>query len=128
MSRAEIETVNQEFVKAFSNQDAKAFASLYAQDAKLLPPGAPLIEGRAGIEAFGQQMFANGVRGLELETLDVLEADGLVVDVGRYTMTIQSPGGDLMRDVGKYVAVFRRQADGGLKVVVDTFNSDTPTP
>jgi ketosteroid isomerase-like protein len=71
-------------------------------------------------------MFASGARGLELNTLDVLEADDLAVEVGRYTMTIQPPGGDVMRDVGKYVAVWRRQADGGLKLVVDTFNSDSP--
>lgn len=126
MSRAGIETLNQEFGKAFSNQDARAVAGFYAQDAKLLAPGAPLIDGQAGIEAFLQQMFASGARGLELNTLDVLEADDLAVEVGRYMMTIQPPGGDVMRDVGKYVAVWRRQADGGLKLVVDTFNSDSP--
>jgi uncharacterized protein (TIGR02246 family) len=126
MSRAGIETLNQEFGKAFSNQDARAVVGFYAQDAKLLAPGAPLIDGQAGIEAFLQQMFASGARGLELNTLDVLEADDLAVEVGRYTMTIQPPGGDVMRDVGKYVAVWRRQADGGLKLVVDTFNSDSP--
>ena len=29
-------------------------------------------------------------------------------------------------DAGKYVAIYRRQSDGSLKLIVDTFNYDTP--
>ena len=110
------------FSKAVANKDAVGIGNFYSERAKLLPPGAPLVEGRAGIQAFVEQLFAAGLSGLDLETIDVLEGGDLVVDVGRYTMSFTPEGSDH----GKYIAVYRRQADGGLTIVADTFNSDSP--
>jgi ketosteroid isomerase-like protein len=126
MSRAEIEGRAEDFSKVFATHDAAAMAAFYTADAKFLAPNVPMIEGRAGIEAFGKEMFAAGGQSLELQTLDVLEGGDLEVEVGRYTMGIQPPGGDPMVDNGKYVAVWRRDAEGGLRMAVDTFNSDAP--
>ena len=42
-------------------------------------------------------------------------------------MGIEPPGADPIQHVGKYVAVYRRQSDGSLKLIVDTFNSDAET-
>jgi ketosteroid isomerase-like protein len=126
MSRAEIEGLAEDFSKAVANHDAAAMAGFYTADAKFLPPNVPMIVGPAGIEAFGQEMFAAGAQSLRLETMDVLDGGDLEVEVGRYTMGIQPPGSDPMVDNGKYVAVWRRDADGNLKMAVDTFNSDAP--
>jgi|SRR5437016_4169756 len=127
-TRTEIEALATEFAKAFNNQDATELASFYTADCKFLPPNLPLIEGRAGVEELCRQMFDMGCRSLDLETTDVLQAGDLVVEVGRYTMTIQPPGGDPVQDVGKYLDVRRRQSDGGLRIVLDTFTSDLPAP
>jgi ketosteroid isomerase-like protein len=40
------------WVKAYNGGDAKAVAALYAEDALLLPPGAPGVSGRTAILAF----------------------------------------------------------------------------
>ena len=42
----------QSWVKAYNGGDAKAVAALYAEDALLLPPGAPGVRGRAAILEF----------------------------------------------------------------------------
>jgi ketosteroid isomerase-like protein len=126
MSRAEIEGRAEDFSKVFATHDAAAMAAFYTADAKFLAPNAPMIESRAGIEAFGKEMFAAGGQSLKLETTDVLEGGDLEIEVGRYTMGIQPPGADSMVDNGKYVAVWRRDTDGKLKMVVDTFNTDAP--
>jgi ketosteroid isomerase-like protein len=127
MSRQqEIDEFDDGFCKAFANQDPVALASFYTEDAKLLPPNAPLVEGRKGVEGFAADMFAAGAQALELDTVDVIEGGDLAVGTGKYTMTIQPPGGDPIQDVGKYIAVYQRQADGGLKLVRDTFNGDAP--
>jgi len=123
----EIRDFDDEFCKAFANQDPAALASFYTEDVKLLPPNAPLVEGRKGVEAFAAEMFAAGAQALELDTVDVIEGGDLAVGTGKYKMTIQPPGGDLIHDVGKYIAVYQRQAQGGLKLVRDTFNGDAPT-
>ena len=127
-TRAEIEALATEFSKAFNNQDAVELATFYTEDCKMLPPNLPLVEGRAGVEAFCRQMIEGGCRSLDLETTDVLESGELIVEVGRYTMTIQPPGGDPAQDVGKYLDVRRRQSDGSLKIAIDTFTSDLPAP
>src|SRR5579864_5977551 len=126
MSRTEIETSVTDFVKAFNNHDAAGLGEFYTEDARMLPPDAPLIVGRAGIEAMVKEMFAAGCQSLDLEPIDVHESCDMAVDVGRYTLTIQPPGAELVQEVGKYVAVYRRQPDGGMKLIVDTFNRDQP--
>ena len=83
MSRAEIEGRAEDFSKVFANHDAAAMAAFYTADAKFLAPNAPMIEGRAGIEAFGKEMFAAGGQSLKLETVDVLGGGDLEIEVGR---------------------------------------------
>lgn len=123
-TRDEISELLIGFCKAVANQDTAGVGDYYATDARLLPPGAPLIEGRAGIESYLGELFAAGFRSLELDTVDVLEDGGLAVEVGRFTMGFDPSA----TEVGKYIAVYRRQSDGTLKIVADTFNSDTPAP
>jgi uncharacterized protein (TIGR02246 family) len=122
--RDEVEAVDAEFSKHFDNQDSASVASMYAADAKLLPPGSPLVEGRDAIRAFVDQMFAAGARSLRLNTMDVIDAGDYAIEVGNFVMGIEPPGADPIQEVGKYVAIFGRQADGSLKLVVDTFNMD----
>ena len=85
------------------------------------PPNAPMIEGRAGVQGFIEQMFAAGMSSFHLETVDVLEGGQLAVEIGRFTMGF----GDV-KVVGKETGVWSRQSDGLLKMVADTFNLDAP--
>ena len=125
-TRDQVEAINTGFSKAVANHDAAAIASNYTEDARMLPPNAPMIQGRAGIQEMFQTFIDGGVQSLELESIDVLEDGALVVDVGRWALAMQPPGADPIQDTGKYVVVLRRQSDGGLKIAVDTFNSDNP--
>jgi ketosteroid isomerase-like protein len=83
-----------------------------------------MVEGRAAIQSAQQRMIEGGVQALRLDIVDVIEAGDLAVEIGRYTLTIQLPHGGPVTDKGKSVVVWRRQKDGALKIVVDTFNSD----
>ena len=125
--RDEVEALNSEFSKAASNQDLDGVMDLYAPDAWLLPPNAPLMKGKDGIRGFFQAMLDAGVRGVDLESLSVEGNDDFAVDIGRYRLTIEPPGGDPMIDEGKYIVVLKRQSDGKLRLTYDTFNSDQPS-
>jgi ketosteroid isomerase-like protein len=48
---------------------------------------------------------------------------------GRYDITIAPrAGGEAMDDIGKYITVYQRQADGSWKIARDIWNSDRPLP
>jgi ketosteroid isomerase-like protein len=123
-TRAEIEMLTAKFSKAVTNKDFAALGSFYEERARLLAPGVPMVEGRAAIQAAQQSMIEGGVQALRLDVIDVIEAGDLAIEIGRYTLTIQPPGGESVIDNGKSVVVWRRQKDGALKIAVDTFNTD----
>lgn len=115
-SRKAIEAAVQRYVEASNQGDAEALASLYADDAVLLPPDHEPVRGRAAIGEFWRQGTDEG---LEVSTLTV-EVDGnLGYLVGRYNLpaTDEEPA-----DSGKYVMCLKRQRDGAWKLTADIWN------
>lgn len=115
-SKRAIEAAVQRYVEASNQGDADALASLYADDAVLLPPDHEPVRGRAAIGDFWRQGTDEG---LEVTTLTV-EVDGdLGYLVGRYHLpaTDEEPA-----DSGKYVMCLKRQRDGAWKVTADIWN------
>lgn len=49
--KAEIEAANAKWVEFFNKGDFAGIASLYADDAVALPPGLPMVKGKAAIGA-----------------------------------------------------------------------------
>jgi uncharacterized protein (TIGR02246 family) len=128
MTVAEVNAVAQAFHDGVANQDAGALASLYAEDAKFLPPNMEPSEGRAAIEAAMRQLLDMGARSLDVEPLDVRQAGDVTIEYGRYTLGIEPEGAGTTTDVGKYVVVHEAQGDGSTKIVLDIFNSNSPPP
>jgi uncharacterized protein (TIGR02246 family) len=115
--RDELDAINAGFGEAFATQDAERLAAFYADDARLLFDGQPVIRGRTAIDAALRDMVADGPANLRFVTDEVVADGSLIVDVGR----IISPIGQ-----SKYVVVYQRQADGSLRVIVDAASSDGP--
>ncbi len=109
---------------------AKSAASLvkafYAPDAVLMPPNHPIVEGRANIQGFLQALIDSGLTSIKLDTTTIAGAGDLAYGRGRYSLTISPPSGTPVQDAGKYVVVYRRQANGAWRAVTDIFNSDQP--
>jgi uncharacterized protein (TIGR02246 family) len=123
MSRTDVDALNATMIQGVEKGDASMMASVYAPDARLLPPGHPRVTGRE-IEAYWQGMLDLGITGARLETVDLLERDDVAVEEGRYEI---HAGTDVI-DEGKYVVVHRRQPDGSWRIGLDVFNSDRPAP
>jgi ketosteroid isomerase-like protein len=126
MTVSEVNTVAQAFHDGVANRDAAALASLYAENAKFMPPGMGPCEGQAQTQSAMQLLLDMGARSLDLEPLEVREADNLTIEYGRYTLGIEPEGGEAVTDVGKYLVIHERQADGSTKIAYDIFNSNTP--
>ncbi len=98
----------------------------YAEDARVLPPHAPPVQGRGQIRELFREMIEAGLDDVTRETRPLYVAGDLGYGVGIYTCATCQPRRKPIRDTGKYVLVYRRQADGAWKVVVDMFSSDLP--
>ena len=74
---------NRKFISAFHQGDAQRIAELYTSDAKLLPPGSPLVAGRSAIEDFWGDILQKGLSRLELKTLELEQLGHTAIEIGR---------------------------------------------
>ena len=128
MVQQAIKDTNARFVEAFNRGDMASVAAVYTEDAKLLPPNGQMISGRQGIQEFWNGARQMGVRDPILETVAVEHSGDLAYEIGAYTLKIQPEGGQATTDRGKYVVVWKRQADGSWKWAVDIWNTNSPLP
>ena len=120
--KADIEKANQEWMSAVKNQDASAVAGMYAEDASILPPNAPAIQGREGVKNFFSGAMGAGIKDIRLVTEAVDGNSEIAIEKGTYEM--MSDGGKVV-DKGKYL-VHWRNVDGKWMFQQDIFNSDLP--
>lgn len=128
--RAAIESVNARFANAMKAGDATALAGLYTDDALLMAPTTPQLQGRAAIaNVFGEWFTQMKITDFALTAGDVIPAGDYAVETGAYSMTMQLKGEAApVTDKGKYIVVWKRGADGSWKLHRDVWNSDLPVP
>lgn len=79
------------------NREFDALDNIYTADARVLPPGADLIEGLPNIRLFWQQAIVGlGVREAKLTTVDAEPVGDSIIEIGR---------GDLTLDKGQILSV-----------------------
>lgn len=116
------------WVKAFNSGDAKAVTALYAEDAILLPPGAPGAKGHAAILAFIAKEIANSKEAGAVFNVDPKTDAGVSGNMGwesgTYTVTVKGA----TVEAGKFLSVSRKKGSKWL-YIRDTWNADTaPAP
>ncbi len=123
----QIEAVNQTTVKAWLARDTATVSAAYAPNAIIMMPneaswvGAEKIH--AGLAAFVTQVT---IKDVSMKTQDVMVAGDMAVETGAYEWTLQAKDGKTTHDTGKYLTVWKQQADGSWKIVRDINNSDSP--
>jgi ketosteroid isomerase-like protein len=104
-----------------SVKDLDKFASFVAADATFYPAGMPLVKGQPAIrDAFKQMSSAPGFSLQWNATKAEVGAGG---DIGYTAGTYESAMAGAS-EKGKYITVWKKQADGAWKVVEDIFNAD----
>jgi len=112
-------------------KDADKWAGYFAEDAAILMPNEPIIMGREKAKEAIKGMLADPNFSVSFTPtrVDASKGGDLAYTVGTYSMTMSDPKEKKpMTDKGKYVTVYKKQADGSWKAVADMFNSDMPPP
>src|SRR6187402_1464941 len=104
--------------------DPDKFASYLAADANAYPPGMPLVSGAGPIgKMMGEMMAAPGFSLKWTATSAVVGKGGDIgYTTGNYSSTMAG-----VAETGKYVTIWKKQADGQWKVKEDIFNADGNT-
>jgi len=92
---------------------------MYTDDAKVLPPNAPIVDGRRSIEQFWKAVMGSGIAAVELKTSEIEHFGDTVVEIGNATLVGTSRE---VLDHGKYVVVWKQIA-GQWKLHRDCWNS-----
>ena len=116
--------------KTAEANNVDGFVSYYADDASLFVPNAPIATGKDAIRAAAKNMFAMPGFALTFtgNKVEAAASGDIGYTTGAYSLGMNGPDGKPMTDRGKYVTVFKKQADGSWKAVADIFNTDTPPP
>ncbi len=115
-----------EWVAAANAKDSAKLAALYAENAVLMPPNAPMAKGRPAIQAVWKGMMDQNARDIVLTSIDRSVSGDLGYEAGTYTLNMGAPGGPVASDKGKYLMTVRRGPGGKWLIQNDIFNSDLP--
>lgn len=123
---SELMRISREWSDVIAAGDIEAAISYWAEDAVMMVPGLPPLRGRAAIREYieaGAQMPGFGVRWEPLEA-HVSASGDMAYVIERNQFTMQDSTGATVTESNKTVTVWRRQADGTWKNVIDMWNAD----
>lgn len=116
--------------KAVSSKDLAGAVAFVEPTGSILPPNAPIATGPEGVQALFEGFYALPALNIHWQPtkVEAARSGDLAYSSGTYEMSFNDPSGKPVADRGKYATVWRKQADGSWKVVLDVFNSDLPVP
>jgi ketosteroid isomerase-like protein len=101
-------------------QNVDELDQVYTRDARVLPPGAPMLEGREQAKGFWQGAIqALGLKSAKLKTVDAEAIGDRVFEIGRAELLVGS--GETI--IVKYVVQWK-QENGDWKWHVDIWNTN----
>jgi ketosteroid isomerase-like protein len=124
----ELGQMNRDFAKTLIAKDAAAAASVYDENASLLPPNEPIITGRANIQAYWQGAIDAGLIDAKVETIAASSDGNLGYEIGTFELKIQLEDGTIIVDKGKYTEILQRNAEGKWISLYGMWSANEPMP
>ena len=114
--------LNAKWDAAFNAKDAAAVAASYDSEAAVIPSGAAQVSGHAAILDFWKGAIAQGITDHKLELIEAIESGDLALQRGLWSAAVVNAEDERQTFKGNVHLVYRRQADGGWKVLTHTWN------
>jgi uncharacterized protein (TIGR02246 family) len=124
---AALKAATRTWLEAYNAGDVEKIVALYAEDAVLMPPHAPVANGHAAIRAFLTADTA-GAKAAGIKLVPGTSTAGVAGDTGweSGTYTVTNASGTTV-DGGSYLSVSHK-SNGKWLYYRDTYNSDRPLP
>ncbi len=109
-------------------EGAEGYASFMTEYSVSLPPNAERVDGRAGVRELILQFTQAEDFSIDWKATSIeVAADGTVAyGIGTFEYSLKDAAGNPVSDKGKWVDVFKKQADGSWKCSVGMWSSDLP--
>jgi ketosteroid isomerase-like protein len=111
---------------AAQSKDAGKMLTYYAQDASAFPFNAPIATGHEQLQKLwaGLMSMPGFALSFAPTKIEVAKSGDMAYDVGTFELKHNDANGALTTTAGKYVVVWKKQADKQWKAVADIFNTD----
>jgi uncharacterized protein (TIGR02246 family) len=115
----EIVALNRNMEAAIARGDLAAAAAFYADDARIVGPRGFEVKGRKAIDDYWASV--GNARSWKLEVWEVGGSRDEAYQVGRSTL-VHGATGQERTSVTDFVVIWKRQADGTLRIALDFYN------
>jgi uncharacterized protein (TIGR02246 family) len=122
--RSAIEAANKKWEAIASRGDGPGVAALYTADGQLFPPESDVVRGTEAIGRFLQAVFDSGIAGVSLVTVEVESHGDTAHEAG--TLEFLDADGKVL-DRGKYIVIWKRE-DASWKLHRDIWNTSVVSP
>ncbi|MEM9647751.1 MAG: DUF4440 domain-containing protein [Bacteroidota bacterium] len=116
-----IREASKKFSKAFVEQDFETMASSYTKDAKLIPLGTPIVEGREAIKQRWILGKDTKVISHSMDDTEITVIGDQAYDYGYYKGTSKKGEEPVSEWKGKYVVVWKKE-EGSWRMYIDIWN------
>ena len=123
MFTAQVRETSARYWDTLRRLDHEAASSMFAEDALLMPSGAPDLAGGAAIHAMFEQVYPS-LRFIELELKSTeIEVSGdSAFEVTHYDERVGLSDGSDVEHSGRFLVVWRRESSGEWKIIHGMYN------
>ncbi len=122
-----VATMNQDLIEMAKTGRFEAMAKYYDKEAISLPNYRAMEKGYSTILTNNQGRKSGGYKIVDggKTTIELFVGKDMMVDIGSYTLTMDFPGLPQPKvDTGKYMNVWRKDAEGNWRIIAETWNAD----
>jgi uncharacterized protein (TIGR02246 family) len=126
--RAGVDSVADRLLTALRTNASDSLLVLMADDVVLMPPNEPVLEGKAAVRDWYDQLLTQlRTSNLAITEREVLIGDEWATELATFEWTLAPvAGGPAVTDRGHYVQVWHREPDGRWLFARELWNSTTP--